>query len=204
MLMQCPTFGLVFDEAAHVYTVDGVRLPSVTQILDPLGDLDKVAWATLEKARIRGTRVHTMIEYFETDDLDETYLDEELAGYLNSYKRFKAQTGFEPIIVEGRTWSRLHGYAGSFDLFGRIDGHYELIDTKSGMVPKTARAQTAAYKQLGVEAGVMPRSTRRRCLDLKANDYKLTDEYRGGDDLELFLAALTIHNWKTKNKGTDR
>jgi hypothetical protein len=201
MLQAVPDCGLVFNEAAHSYVVDGERVVSVTQVLDPLSGLDKVRQDVLEIARVRGTRVHRMIELYENDDLDEGHLNVQLAQYLDQYKRFKHVTGFTPVIVEGRYFSRRHRYAGTWDLFGHIDTIPWLLDTKSGMVPHTAGLQTAGYKQLGIEAGVMPRTTRRACLDLKPNKWTLTDEYRGEQDLDVFLAQLTVQKFMAKLKG---
>jgi hypothetical protein len=187
--------GLAFDEGPHVYQWHGRRVPSVTTILAPLTDLSMVERGILERARRRGTQVHTMIELFENDDLDETSLSDELWCYLDQYKLFKAATQFVPVYVEGRLYSREHDYCGTFDLFGTIDGVPNLIDTKSGMVPKTAALQTAAYKQMGVELGLWSRTTRRRCLDLKQKTWRLTDEYVGRNDWDVFRAQLTVHQW---------
>src|SRR5262249_15743229 len=51
---------LEFDEAAHMYRVDGVAVPSVTELLEAAGispDYSKVNPAVLRHARLRGLHV---------------------------------------------------------------------------------------------------------------------------------------------------
>ena len=53
-----------FDEEKHIYTVDGVRMPSVTEILAPItaktdGEISK---EVLRMAADRGTIVHKACE----------------------------------------------------------------------------------------------------------------------------------------------
>ena len=55
---------LVFEEEKHIYMLNGLEIPSVTRIMEPLsqheyGAIDK--WV-LEKAANRGTAVHNSIE----------------------------------------------------------------------------------------------------------------------------------------------
>ena len=63
---------LQFDAAAHRYTLNGVILPSVTQIISAVGlyEYDYVSAETLAVAAERGRYVHEMIEMYEEGTLD--------------------------------------------------------------------------------------------------------------------------------------
>ena len=73
---------LLFDEAAHRYTVNGQIIPSVTQIISAVGlyEFDFVNAETLAVAAERGRFVHSMIEWYEIGELDESSIDPELKG----------------------------------------------------------------------------------------------------------------------------
>ncbi len=190
---------LYFDEAAHRYTVQGRTVPSVTQVLDPLIDFSTVDPLVLENARRLGTAVHAMVELECAGTLDEATLHPRLVGFLAQWRDFVAVTGFRMMHCELRLYSPRYGYAGTMDLHGMLPGEEVIIDTKSGATPKTAGLQTAAYHQLGVEAGIFPSTTRRRVLDLKENSWHLTKPYTGTSDLRVFLAQLTVTNWQRGN-----
>ena len=64
-MVEIPKFPeLTFDEATHLYRLNGVELPSVTTVMKPLstevyGGVDE--WV-MERAAGRGTAVHNAIE----------------------------------------------------------------------------------------------------------------------------------------------
>lgn len=188
---------LSFDPIKHEYRWNGARVPSVTQILHPLSDFSMVNPVVLDASRDLGVAVHAMIDLDVRRDLDEDSLDGPLPSFLCQWRAFLSDTGFKPLRSELKLYSSRYGFAGTLDLFGELDGHQTLIDTKSGAVPKTARPQTAGYKQLLEEAGIgAGRPIRRRALDLKADSWRLLPEYKDPNDLRVFLAALTLHNFK--------
>ena len=93
---------LVFNEDRHEYSLDGQRLPSVTQLLAPLVDYSKVPKDVLERAQQLGTAVHRMTELFDNDDLDEDSLSDELRPYLAGWIKFRAECQFEPERISER------------------------------------------------------------------------------------------------------
>lgn len=80
----------IFNEELHRYTLNGVVLPSVTQILKPLHDFSCVPADVLRRACEFGTAVHKTVELYLRDDLDEDSLDEPLYNCLLAYKAFEA------------------------------------------------------------------------------------------------------------------
>lgn len=122
-----------FDEATHVYTLDGRRLPSVSQIIKPL-TFDEYRWIpddVLAAAADRGRRVHLATQLLDERDLDETSVEADVAGYLDAYMRFLAETGAEVIELERQLHHPVLLYAGTLDRVYRIWGKRSLVDIKS-------------------------------------------------------------------------
>lgn len=84
-----PTFE--FIEEGHKYLLEGVQIPSVTQVLPYNYNGD------FEYARQKGIYVHKAIELYNKDILDEDSLDPALIPYLDAYKLFLEQNTLEGI-----------------------------------------------------------------------------------------------------------
>lgn len=144
---------LTFDEADHAYTLGGVRIPSVTQVLSHGQDLSRIpAWTAL-----RGTAFHLATEYDDAGDLDESSVDELVRPHLEAYRKWKAAT--KPVFThtEVRVWGELDGlkFAGTVD---RVIGAMTVADLKSGAPRKEHGAQLHAYGiALAQSLGVEPR-----------------------------------------------
>ena len=67
---------LRFDPDSHLYRVDGIIVPSVTQVLEDVGivDYSRLPGSTREMALRRGSAVHAACHYDDEGDLDETQL----------------------------------------------------------------------------------------------------------------------------------
>lgn len=139
---------LTFDAAAHVYTLDGVVVPSVTGILKASGliDFSQIPPAVLEVARARGERTHRAIHYYNEGDLDWSTLDDGDRPRVNAWLRFIEQRKFQILKAEFRVYSRRYGYAGTGDVLGLLDGKLALADFKLGKPEDVAAdLQTSAY-----------------------------------------------------------
>ncbi len=187
---------LKFDAATHTYRLNGQVIPSVTQVLGQLTDLSMIPPAILERKRQIGVWVHAAIELDLKDDLDEDSIGDEWRGYFMGWRKFKTESGFVVQEAEQLVYNKL-GYAGTLDLLGELPKSGQvLIDTKctATMYP-TVGPQTSAYAQ----ARGVPKA-KRFALQLKpAGTYELhpcTDK----NDFSVFMAALTLHKWRTQWK----
>jgi hypothetical protein len=91
---------IAFDPVPHTYSVDGVRLPSVTQVLQAADiiNFDGVPQPILLAARDRGAAVHQACHYFNEDDLDVEAFAAEFPTYwpyLSAWITFRRESGFE-------------------------------------------------------------------------------------------------------------
>jgi hypothetical protein len=188
-----PEFNVEFKPATHEYFVDGERWPSVSEILVPLNRLDGVNVELLDRARDFGTNVHKACELFDKGVLDEAALDPALVPYLAGWKQFlfdtKAVVYFNERIVSHKKFK----YCGTLDRVVNWGKHQRLIDIKTGLVPKSAGAQTAAYENaLRAERGC--RKMRRSCVQLLGHgQYKLHNFARDLVDWNLFVSCINIY-----------
>lgn len=188
---------LDFDEAGHVYRVDGRVIPSVTQILEPLYDWSGIPRPILQAAAERGAAVHKACELYDLELLDESSLDDEVAAYLEGWKRFREDTGFIPERVEARVYSARWGYAGTVDRTGRLKRKHILLDIKSGQVSPVTGPQTAAYAEALTEMSG-DKFVARYGLYLRPNDYRLVP-YDTPTDWLVFQSALNLATWRKNN-----
>ena len=125
----------VFDLETHRYTLDGVELPSVTQICRFLGYDYKSAQPWLaEAAARRGTAIHeacALIDYGE-----EPEVSPEIEGYITAYRRFLKdyQPEWEGIETPLFVYDDWYKFAGTPDRWGKMDGKLTLLDIKTGAV----------------------------------------------------------------------
>jgi len=185
---------LVFDQATHSYERDGVRLPSVTQVLKSVGIIDPDKYAP--GAAMRGTVVHLACQFLDEDDLLESAVPEEIGGYLDAYRKFLAETGWTWTGIEVRMYHETLGYAGQIDRISQA----AIVDLKSGAEEDWHALQLAGY--LGMFQ--RPMSMERYALHLRADGTYGLKQYPRKDfprDWAVFQSALNIHNWRGKNNG---
>lgn len=194
---------ITFDEASHTYTVDGQRVPSVTQIIQPLFDFDQVPPDVLARKQVLGQLVHDACELVVYDDLDEASLDPALAGYVEAFRLFLSETGFQVEDTESVVVSSRYGFVvpGRLDLVGKFSGWRWILDIKTATAVNIAAAklQTAAYAAAYREQNPDARVHKRGALQLlPTGRYKL-HKFDSDLDLAAFLALHQLNTWRSLN-----
>lgn len=189
---------LTFDEAKHEYKESGLTIPSVTQIISDvkLIDLSFINEDLLKEKAELGNNVHLTTEMCDNDKLDISRLHPVLMAYLNQWIKFKKDFNFLPLEIEPMYYHSAYKFAGRIDRVGFIEDKKSIIDLKTGMKFKSHAIQTAGYKLLynfKREKGEMAK--RRYCVYLTEDSYKV-EENKEQTDEAVFLAALTIYNYK--------
>lgn len=196
-LATIATAGLTFDEPTHIYRLDGVVLPSVTQVLDFAGkrdDFSRVSASTLEAARQRGVAVHAAAHYHDDGDLDESTLDPIVRPYLEAWKAFVRERQVEMLALELIVAEPALGFAGTIDRIARMPGYDAVVlDIKTGTTAG-ANLQTAAYAKLAATLRVIrnPFRIARMAVTLHPESrvpYRV-HPYRDSHDWPEFLEAL--------------
>jgi len=187
---------ITFDAERHRYTDNGVNIPSVTTILGAVGlpNLSMVGKEDLKRAAERGTAVHSATEFDDEGELDESSLSEEISMYLEGYRRFKSESGFEIIEIEKRIYHPVLKYAGTLDRYGILNGKRVVLDIKSGVFdPLSVGPQTAAYAEAYTDLKCY-----RYALQLKDDGTYKLHKLTNSNDFNIFLSALNIWKWRNQ------
>lgn len=190
------------DEATHTYTLDGVILPSVTQIIGSLYDFSRVDPDLLERASEFGNHVHTACELDDEGDLDYPKLDPALRPRVNAWRAFKQTTKFKVAINEGIVHSKKFRYAGKLDRFGILckgpTCRQAIIDIKTCTDLNDAIGlQLAGYEIAAREEGLITgRSCARYAVQLRGDGTYRMCEYKDASDANYFLSFLNCHRWR--------
>lgn len=190
-----------FNEEQHEYRVNGERWPSVTQVLDPLLELDGIPKDILEAAGRFGNHVHQACHLWDLGQLDEDALDPHLKPYLDGWKSFLHQTGALVINSELRVFNPLLKYAGTLDKLILWRERRHVLDIKtSAEVPYTVGPQCAAYREayLKTDSGVTC-STVRYCVHLRPDASYRLHPLNDPGDFHMFVSALNVHNFRSRN-----
>lgn len=188
-----------FDKEQHVYTLDGRRLPSVTEIIEPIqAGYAGIPAHVLEKARARGEAVHLAVQYHNEGDLAVETLDIEIVPYFEAYLKFVADTGFKVLGTETAMYSIPFRYAGTPDLWGEIGAELWLPDIKcTAVTPPWTAIQTAAYRRLLEE--YTGHKARRGALQLRGDGTYRFTPYPAADDardMATFNACRLVWDWR--------
>jgi hypothetical protein len=176
-----------FDAATHTYIRGDKIVLSVTQIMKRGGIVDTTGYT--EFSRDRGTAVHKAVNLMALDSLDEASLDDRIKPYLAAFQQFQVVSHFELIASEMIVYSAGYNYAGTLDLYGKINNHPAIIDIKTGSIPSWAGIQLSAYLYAGIECDLVKANSKRFALLLTdIGKFKLKEQT--GNDFPAFLKAL--------------
>jgi len=188
---------LTFQEEGHIYRLDGVEIPSVTQILKIAGlsNFDNVNLDLLERSIRFGIAVHKVIELKCKGTLDESSVGEALIPYAKQWDNFCLDYQYFSSQVEYRAFNHALRVGFCIDNIGSIDEAITIVDIKTGAVKASDIIQACAY-------GYLYPAKRLIVLYLCEDKYKILDikgqERRKGES--IFLSALALYNFK-KEKG---
>ena len=182
-----------------------MNYPRVTQILKEAGlvNLDHINQDILNRASAFGTAVHEACRLYDLDDLNENTLDPALRPYLNAWIKFKKDSLLENIQIEQSVISKRYQYRGTPDRISLFKGKITVIDIKTGQIYPSAAIQTAAYLEAYNSGKSRIEKAKERLVIQLCKDglYRLApDKFFSKSDFSVFLATLTIRNWRQKCK----
>lgn len=193
-----------FEESTHTYWLDGVRVPSITQVLKcaTYDEFDHVHPDVLAKKAREGQELARMIEDYVKGRFDVMSYDPVLLGDFDAFEIWHRKTGGKVLHSEMVVASKRWQYAGRLDLVYRFpSGQVAMIDIKrtyrpppSGG-PQTAAQALAFSEMLGDES---LKSMPRYLLHIRDEACTLVPQ-KDDSDLRVFLAALTVTKWRMKH-----
>lgn len=188
-------YTLEYDDDTHTYLVDGVIVPSVTQVLKVKfgGMYESVAPEVLKKAGERGTAVHKSIEDYCTKGIDLGTTEVRHFRFLKNYYDLKPVKNEIPIIV---CKDDIPVTAGRLDMILDIGGDRAVADIKT---TSTLNKEYLAYQlnlyRLGVLQcypdlgditklyGIHIREDKRKLVEIPVNEgvaWDILEEYERG------------------------
>jgi len=181
-----------FDNCNHIYRLKDRIIPGVTTVLqDNFGT--RSYWS--EWYANRGKATHLAIHYMIQDRLDWNTVDERIKPRIEAFKKCIKENDFKIEKSEIKLCSKRYRFAGTLDLIlaGGI-----LADIKSSIEP-TVDLQLAAYSLLWEENNKT--KIKKACaIELKEDgNYKLKWISDIKKCQRIFLATLTVANWKNLN-----
>lgn len=186
--------------------------------IDGLWDLSKGASNDIKlTAARRGTATHHLIEGKTREGLQIVDGDWDSVGPMyESFKLWAKERNFEPVVNEVPVWSDKHGYKGTLDCIGNVDGVMTLLDWKtSNSIGLDYRLQLAAYWYAYKESCRAPEDVKMirivrfggrsdkesQTKDLVQYEELIIDsEEEIAVDFNAFLACKRLHDWKLKRK----
>ncbi len=181
----------------HVYTANGVVLPSVTQVLKLAGIgvyAANVPLANIERAGAIGTAVHEGCQFLDEDDLNFESLDPVVLPYVVAYQRWREEYLPEWEGIELQIESPELRLAGTIDRVGKVKGQRYIVDIKTQRVKaKHWGLQTSGYRLLdGKEAG-------RAVLWLSSEGTFKWIPHEDDRETIVFNAILHVAHWMLDN-----
>lgn len=184
---------LVFEPEGHVYTWQGRRVPSVTQIVHEAGC--SAFWGVGTSWYMeRGSALHLAAQLWDEGDLDESSVDPAIAVHLAAYKTFLRANESE-LVIETIEQPAYHprGYAGTYDRGILWRGDRGILDIKTGAKAPWHRLQTAAYLAL------VPEATVRLVVYVGSDGAWKLERHEDHTDWGVFASALALWQWKERN-----
>jgi hypothetical protein len=197
---------LQFDAAAHQYTLNGRRIPSVTQILGQVVDFSMVPPDILERKCAIGRALHEAIALDHEDDLDHDSLDAAVLPYFEAWRKFVADAGTRLWIMaaERPLASTVYGYGTTPDIWGAVNGRRAVIELKStAAIHPSVGLQTAAQEMAITECDAWPGGTDqavdRYALQLQPSGQYRIHHFKNRGDFAVFIALRSVYGWRASH-----
>lgn len=140
---------LLFDAETHKYTLDGVQLPSVTQIIKAI--LPPVFEGATEWHMQRGTATHYACELLDHGVLDWSSVDPEIEPRVRAWQKFRREYPATIKANEMRMASTRYQFAGTVDRILDSEADDTVVcDLKNSVAPQVF-LQLAFYSLLFAE-----------------------------------------------------
>lgn len=187
-----------FEKTTHTYTIDGAKVPSVSEVL---GLLAPWKGSDMEPA-YRGTYIHDCCTAAEKGELDFDSLEPGDAGMVRGWMSFLLNYGIAGNIAktEEPLFSPKHRFGGTPDrvCFGPLIGC--VIDIKTGADRPTYPLQLQAYAMLAKETYGGKYEGLIDVFLFPDGNNKVKQYKPSMPDQNLFLCALQCHNWRSLNR----
>ena len=203
---------LEYDDIAHTYKVNDVKIPSVTRIIDACFEKNLTNWAIsigdveyhriIAEALEIGNYTHEWIEKYIDKGVGILGTNYSVQAFLEWEEKFKP----EWIDSERKVYCDRYKYAGTVDAVAKINGRVCVIDFKtSKKIYKPYHLQVTAYAQAIKRIDGL----RQWPLGIILRLDKLTGEYEQKvfepkDHMSTFIKCLELRQWSSLRIKNDK
>ena len=184
-----------FNRELHIHTINGVQVPGPTWVLKALGFINYPNIPGMDKYMHRGTYVHHACHLLNINDLDESSILPEYAGYINAWRSYRKDHPSKIISSEFPVYSKMWMYAGIVDAVTED----EIIDIKTSKIENPSwKYQIAAYRLAyqEMEGRKIPKRTIVQLFD--KGQYKVI-HYTDKNDERNWLTILSTYKLLQKD-----
>jgi hypothetical protein len=178
-----------FDAATHTYTINGRKVPSVTQVLNDLLPGFKAGEWYLN----RGQAVHACAALIATGQ--EFDHDPAIDGQVRALRRFFAEV--KPVVLdcESPCWSNRYLYGGTLDLVIELNRKHTILDFKATLT-ESVPFQVSAYAIANAETmRIFPEAKQGVGVEIHEDGtYKMSPVYDLRHFRQGWLSLLTVYN----------
>ena len=151
-------YDLEYDDKAHSYKVEGVKVPSVTRVVDGCFPKDLTHWAlsigqeeydkVINDALEIGNDTHQWIEHYINYGHACAEPENYISKSVNAFLDWTTEYNPEWVDAERKVYCDKYKYAGTVDAVAKINGRVCVIDFKtSKKIYKPYHLQISAYAQ---------------------------------------------------------
>jgi hypothetical protein len=206
-------YGLDYDDKAHSYKVDGIKVPSVTRVVDGCFPKNLTDWAlsvgeeeyhrVIDEALDIGNYTHKWIESFL---LSDKFDGEDTNPSIEAFLKWCQDYHPEFTDAERKVYCDRFKYAGTVDAVAKINGRVCVIDFKtSKKIYKPYHLQVTAYAQAikridGLRRwplGIILR------LDKETGEYE-EKVFEPKDHFDTFKKCLELRQWSSLRIKNDK
>jgi hypothetical protein len=188
---------LSFESTEHIYKLNGLVIPSVSTIMEPLNSAKyaNISSSVLSNAADKGTAVHDSIENYIKFGVEDVPIEHK--GYFDGFLEWWKDNKPELVGSEIRIYHRLLRYGGTCDLLAYIDGKLTLVDYKTTYVisDMTCGVQLEAYAQALSSHGI--KVEQKLILPLKKEGTAIPKSYPVNDAerLRVFGSLKCVYDY---------
>ena len=204
-----PQFEFLEDE--HIYKLDGIVIPGVSNILSPLSDFSGVHPDFMKQACEFGNHVHKAVELYLSGELDEENLDPHLKNIVEQFKVWKEENikfHFSEAIVEKPSFHPGLKYAGTPDMVFVYDAIIDFKTRKTDPIKDILQlsAYEAFYGKPGTHRLIVLELYEDRYKEVDLSNHKLRKQafplfrYLLDDWHRRAEMAAKIAGWKNKGR----
>jgi len=188
-----------FDAEKHLYFIDGVNVPSFSEIAEANGlfNYSAVSEEVMQASGQFGSAAHKACQLWDLEQLDEESLSEPLIPYLDGWKKFRSEFGvvIYPQWIETPMFSLKYRFGTTPDRIVSIGNKMTVLEIKTTTtIQKAIAVQTAAQK-LAFEENYGSIKQRLAVQLVGDGKYKI-HEYKKLSDEAVFKSAVNVYYFK--------